>query len=328
MEALYGYMTESELENSIMEKEFNIEMKRLFLESSYMTEAGNPSKKQNVFQKMITTIKEFIQKILKSMSDFMDKMKEKKIESKLKDAPPVKMDYDPRKRFAEIEKSTNSILNKLKHPGLIKKDETGTHLTSRGKKVIAGAGITVGVAVIFDVYRRINKMMKELNSQNIAIDSHQTEIKRMDRTVDRLDNDSLATMSKLDKLTFKQQRENDQMKKQITELEENVKEANELRQDLESSMKVSIDWLKRRNEFIEFSASDNAILDILLDLKKKYRLSDSELRGIKNELRLYASGGNFNKNALKGVARDYILNNIERFGTHDLNSDRIGIVQL
>ena len=317
MEALYGYMSESELENSIMEKEFDIEMGRLFLESEYITEAGNTSKKQNVFQKMITTIKEFIQKILDSMSDFMDKMKEKKIESKLKDAPPVKMDYDPRKRFNEIEKNVKSTLNKLKHPGLIKKDESGTHLTDRGKKVVAGAGITFGAITLYDVYRRINRMMKELNNHSIAINSHQTEIKHMrdDMKVDDLVNNSEFEIvnKRISNLQENINKRDESINKEITNLQNNIKEANELRQDLENSMKESIKGLKNDKIEIRRSIGYNSIINIVGKLKNKYNLTDDEARELKHHLQKFNDVGVTSEDMLIVYAKDYMRNDMERF---------------
>ena len=316
MEALYGYMTESELENSIMEKEFDIEMKRLFLESEYITEAGNTSKNKNVFQKMLKSIAEFIQKILKSMSDFMDKIKEKKVESKLKDAPPVKMDYDPRKRFNEIEKKQTSILNKLKHPGLIKKDETGTHLTNRGKKVAAGAGVAVGAMVLFDVYRKIDKMMKELSSQNIAINSHQSEIKRMNDNDKVLSADINYLKGKTDETSktlihvgnLQRSKIND-MQKEITELQGNIKEANNLRQDLERRiMSLSNDTYGLQRDIN--SATSNDMINVL---KKRYpQLNDNQFRELKKRINddIY-NGGLYSKSFLTKKANEYVKDILE-----------------
>ena len=316
MEALYGYMTESELENSIMEKEFDIEMKRLFLESEYITEAGNTSKNKNVFQKMLKSIAEFIQKILKSMSDFMDKIKEKKVESKLKDAPPVKMDYDPRKRFNEIEKKQTSILNKLKYPGLIKKDETGTHLTNRGKKVAAGAGVAVGAMVLFDVYRKIDKMMKELSSQNIAINSHQSEIKRMNDNDKVLSADINYLKGKTDETSktlihvgnLQRSKIND-MQKEITELQGNIKEANNLRQDLERRiMSLSNDTYGLQRDIN--SATSNDMINVL---KKRYpQLNDNQFRELKKRINddIY-NGGLYSKSFLTKKANEYVKDILE-----------------
>ena len=299
MEALYGYMTESELENSIMEKEFDIEMRRLFLESEYMVEAGNTSKKQNVFQKMIESIQKFIQKILDSMSDFMNKMKEKKVESKLKDAPSVKMDYDPRKKLNEIEKKQNSILNKLKHPGLIKKDESGTHLTDRGKKV----AVAVGAVVLFDVYRRINKLQKDtLNKLNelrrdLVNDRANTEIAIHDAAWDLQKN--------IDKVS----NESNNIKDQIGGLQENIKEANNLRQDLERRiMSLSNDTYGLQRDIN--SATSNDMINVL---KKRYpQLNDNQFRELKKRINddIY-NGGLYSKSFLTKKANAYVKDILE-----------------
>lgn len=293
MEALYGYMSESELKNSIMEKEFDIETKRLFLESEYMVETEDISKKQNVFQKMIESIQKFIQKILDSMSDFMNKMKEKKVESKLKDAPSVKMDYDPIKELNEIEKKQTSILNKLKHPGLIKKDETGTHLTSRGK-IAVGAGITVGAVTLFDVYRRINKLQRdtsyELNDLRQKLYNHETydEINACDiyRHIGKVSKESRG------------------IKDQIGELQKNIKEANNLRQDLERRiMSLSNDTYGLQRDIN--SATSNDMINVL---KKRYpQLNDNQFRELKKRINddIY-NGGLYSKSFLTKKANEYV----------------------
>lgn len=312
MEALYGYMTESELENSIMEKEFDIEMKRLFLEFEYITEAKEASKKQNVFQKMVESIQKFIQKILDSMSDFMDKMKEKKVESKLKDAPPVKMDYDPRKKLNEIEKNIKSTLNKLKHPGLIKKDESGTHLTDRGKKVAVGAGITIGAAVLFDVYRRINRMMKELSKElknlNKEVYSNKREISIIKQDID-FDN-------------TKQSYKNESIERNMRDLKDNIsslyKTDKDIRKEIESSISIVNSRIdKEINPKISenyFSIRDvkeelhlHLIYDAMDKIKEKYpQLNDSQKQKVEKEIRSLIDHGVLNKSSLISFANSYI----------------------
>ena len=62
MEALYGYMTKHELNYAITEKEFDVEMKRLLLESEYITESGN--EKSNILIKMLQAIKTFLKEMI------------------------------------------------------------------------------------------------------------------------------------------------------------------------------------------------------------------------------------------------------------------------
>lgn len=114
MEALYGYMTKHELNYAITEKEFDVEMKRLLLESEYITESGN--EKSNILIKMLQAIKTFLKEMIKRFKIFMKVFKNKAVMNSIEKNVSIQISPNMNLFLPDCEKALQIVLSNFKNP--------------------------------------------------------------------------------------------------------------------------------------------------------------------------------------------------------------------
>lgn len=212
MEAMLGYMTESEKDFYLLERAHEIEMDRYnFLyesisrkadlemeeaELKVMRESGDyedldtlyeasaseaSSKKQGILSKMASAIVNFIQNILEKISSIFSSKQEDVIENNLKNLPNVQLDENPKSVLARLERKASNAWNKIRHPGIIKKNDDGS--VSVDKKKAAVGGI-FGAAVLFVSYKGLKKLMGDIKTKmdDIALDKIEKEYDQVSQT--------------------------------------------------------------------------------------------------------------------------------------------------
>lgn len=187
---MLGYMTESEKDLYLFEKEHNLLMKRYdFLyesisakanlqmeeaELKVMQESGDyddldmlyeasatetGEKKQGIISQMIQAISKFIAGIFEKISKIFTKKDEEAYKANLKNMPNAQMDVNPKTLLGKLQKRFNDVVNKITHPGIIKKNDDGS--TTVDAKT-GGIVITVGAGTILAAYFGGKKLLKEV----------------------------------------------------------------------------------------------------------------------------------------------------------------------
>lgn len=212
---MLGYMTESEKDLYLFEKEHDLLMKRYnFLfesisakanlqmeeaELKVMQESGDyddldmlyeasaaetGEKKQGIISQMIQAISKFIAGIFEKISKIFTKKDEEAYKANLKNMPNAQMDVNPKTLLAKLQKRFNMVVNKIKHPGIIKKNDDGS--TTVDAKT-GGVVITVGAGAILAAYFGGKKLLKEVK----GFLDQKAELKEMKNTAGAGSSDDL-----------------------------------------------------------------------------------------------------------------------------------------
>ena len=213
MEALYGYMTESELDYAITEKEHDVEIKRLLLRSEYIVESGKDSNKKNIIFRIFESIQKFIKNIVEKIGNFIIETSSS-LYNKLDNAI-LNFDEDPGKKYKEICKDLDESARNIKNPKNAKK------LTK--KKVFIGIGaVTIAASVAFALYKKIG-----------------AEFKKRDKQIDDLKKDINDLIDKADQGLAKGTENSEEievMKSNIKNMDDSLKDLSKLSSDIMSKL--------------------------------------------------------------------------------------------
>lgn len=240
MEALYGYMTESELDYAITEKEHDVEIKRLLLRSEYIVESGKDSNKKNIIFRIFESIQKFIKNIIEKIGNFIIETSSS-LYNKLDNAI-LNFDEDPEKKYKEICKDLDESARNIKNPKNAKK------LTK--KKVFIGIGaVTIAASVAFALYKKIG-----------------AEFKKRDKQIDDLKKDINDLLDKADQGLVKGTENSEEievMKSNIKNMDDSLKDLSKLSSDIMSKLN-SVNSQSSGNQS---SGKEDSIDDIIEKLK-------------------------------------------------------------
>ena len=140
MEALYGYMTESELDWCIMEKEYDIEMKRCI--ATFEASSSDSSFKARL-GKLIKTISDFIGSIIDKIGELFGKKEQEELKNVDKNQK-IRVNEDFGRHFKDLQARMKTVDKEIKTGKFTQKPEKDDTTS----KYIKKGGIIVGVGTL------------------------------------------------------------------------------------------------------------------------------------------------------------------------------------